>query len=142
MSSQTVDMIENLILGLKRGDSLRVVLTQIVKNHKGSLRNHLLLWLESIDLKKDRTQLLEKLNYPENKSLFLILEYGLMGHPVLASLEKLSLESQALQKIRMDEYMQTLPYKMLVPLFVFFLPALMWSFLGPFINELKNGLGQ
>lgn len=142
MNTQCVDIIEDLILGLKRGESLRYLLLNIIKSKKGALRNHLQIWLDYFDTKKDRTQLLEKLKYPENKSLFLILEYGLLGYPVLQSLEKLSLECVALQKIRMDLYMQTLPYKMLIPLFVFFFPALMWSFLWPFLNEFKNALGH
>lgn len=133
------EFIDNLIAAIKGGEAIRSHIKRTIGDNSSPFCEILQEWFKEFESSKNLNLIYDKLHYPENINLLMLLEYGMEGHPILQSLEKLKDEALMLEQSRMEHQLQALPYKMLVPLFIFFFPALMWSFLGPFLKELKNG---
>lgn len=96
-------------------------------------------WFKEYSSGRSVQYIYDRLYYMENVNLLTVLEYGLQGYPILQLLENLHFEVGEREKIRTEQKLLSLPYKMMIPLFLFFLPALMWSFLAPFLRELAYG---
>lgn len=133
------DFMDHLITAIKRGDAIRTTIKRTISSNTGPFRDLLEDWFKEFESSKNLKKIYDRIYYPENINLLTLLEYGMDGHPILQSLEKLQEETALIIQARLESQLQSLPYKMLVPLFVFFFPALAWSFLGPFLKELKNG---
>lgn len=135
----TLDVIETLISELKAGNALRSSLVLLIESRQGPLRDLLKDWFEEFNAGRSAEHVYARIKWAENSNLLSLLEYGLQGFPILQSLEKFKAEVEEITKMRVEQRLQMLPYKMMIPLFLFFFPALMWSFLAPFIREMKNG---
>ncbi len=138
-TTTTTDMLEMLIADLKRGKALRDAIQDVIRVSKGPLQTTLKEWHQEYSSGKEVGHIHQRFHYVENTSLFTLLEYGLQGYPILQNLETLKIEVAERVRTRTEQRLLALPYKMMIPLFIFFFPALMWSFLAPFLREMLNG---
>ena len=73
------------------------------------------------------------------EALLECLKNGLEGHPIEESLRDLSLEVEEMAHQEVAEYLGLLPFKALVPLFLFQLPAFALLLFGPPLIQLFHG---
>lgn len=138
-ATTTTDLLDLLIAEIKRGCAVRDAVQSAIQNSSGLWRIVLSEWFKEYSSGRSVQYIYDRLHYMENVNLLTVLEYGLQGYPILQLLESLHMEVSEREKIRMEQKLLSLPYKMMIPLFLFFLPALMWSFLAPFLRELAYG---
>ncbi len=74
------------------------------------------------------------------ESLFNILAAGLRGEAVLKDLEAVKSDIQQQLELDMKSHVETLPFKMLIPLLLFLFPAFLILLFGPIVRAFLHSL--
>lgn len=138
--------------GLRRGDSVREALSRWSDISIMSDRNHdrysrdfrlqvlrLLRDMETRD-KESPTRAVSTSLSPHRENFFQILLAGFRGEAVLADLELLKADIQNQLELDMKSHVETLPFKMLVPLLLFLFPAFLILLFGPITRSFLQSL--
>lgn len=142
MFFDTLHFIESLISYLTSGESLMSSTQKAYSAKKDIISVQAKKWLDLIHNGQDCTAFYENIKESENLSLFLILESGRQGLPIIQSLKELYIEIKKSNHLKIKEYNQSLPYKMLFPMLFMFFPALTILFLGPYILEFQRIMAE
>ncbi len=79
---------------------------------------------------------------PYRKMLIGLLAAGLKGEPILKNLIEIEDEIKMACEQEMQEFVQKLPFKALVPVLLMQFPAFLLLVLGPILNEMIAGLNS
>lgn len=79
-----------------------------------------------------------KLQKPEHITMFLVFQMGIKGLPIVKMLEDLRKEVLFSNDVEIEHFQKILPFKLMVPLLLFYFPALFLLFIGPFIADFLN----
>ncbi len=137
---QTLKCLLVVRLGMECGESIRSTMGQFVLKNTTPYSILVREWLFYMDQKKDSKQLLCQLSAYE-RAFFEIVEAGINGQRVH---ERLVLfEAELLEKCRfeMEKEIDLLPFKLMIPLFLFQFPAYLILLLGPLLNNFLENLG-
>ncbi len=127
---------------LLEGKSLQEALLDYVAINKDSLAKSLEIWL-AMHL-SGREENLNQLQFSSELQIGLVEVFrrGLLGYPVHSALKSLSLEVRRASHGEAQEYLAKLPFKAMLPLFMFQMPAFLLVILGPLFNELLKGVNH
>jgi hypothetical protein len=81
------------------------------------------------------------LKSPYQKSLVFCFEQGIKGISILAQLELLQIEIEEACNTEVEQFISLLPFKMMIPVFIFQFPAYLILLLGPILTDLTRSLG-
>lgn len=125
---------------MSQGKSLRETLAAYVQESSDGFASSLSIWLSYFDA--DRLDALPNLNLTSDiqSSLLECFEAGLRGQPILRQLERLTEEAEAASALEVDEYLVKLPFKALLPVFSFQLPAFLLLIFGPVLSQMSEGI--
>lgn len=70
-----------------------------------------------------------------------LVQRGCSGQPSLEALIALESEVESAARAELDDFLATLPFKVLIPLLLFQFPAYLLLLLGPLLRELERQLG-
>lgn len=124
--------------GIERGASIRTCLMEFVERDRSLLSRFLSRWLVERELGR-RLSPDERLS-PSERHLLYILERGLEGEPVLPAVIELEAETIERCEFQIEEFIEALPLKSLIPLLLFIFPAYLILLLGPLVEALARGL--
>jgi hypothetical protein len=74
------------------------------------------------------------------KSLLICFEAGLQGQPLQEQLVQLTDEVELASSLEVDEFLSRLPFKAMLPVFLFQLPAFLLLIFGPVFIHLGEGV--
>lgn len=75
------------------------------------------------------------------KAFVQLLTQGLAGGSILEPITRLEEEIRQVSQIELDEFIAQLPFRLMIPLIVFILPALLIMVLGPITLQLLEAVG-
>ena len=78
---------------------------------------------------------------PLRRAVLDVIERGLDGQPSLEHLHSLEEEVERAAQHELDEHVNSLPFKVLLPLLLFQFPAFLILLLGPLLRELNEKMG-
>ena len=119
--------------GIEMGQSMRLTLLDY-QNQSDTFLNSMISNL----LTRGAESLTQQQMTDHQRALFLIIEQGLRGLPVLQHLCSLEIEIKQACEDQIQEELLKLPFKVLIPLLFFQFPALVLLFLGPFLRQLTS----
>lgn len=122
---------------LESGYSVRTGVIQFLQKDKTSFHPTVATWFAKLEHQQNVQELLRDL-HPCRRALLLTLERGLHGTPIQNVLIELEKEIVTSCENEMDEQIQTLPTKMLIPLLFFMFPSYLILLFGPFIEMILN----
>lgn len=133
--------------GLRRGESVRDALSRWVETSVGSQRSHGQysrdFRLQVLGLLRDMEALTpgEFIGLsPHRENFFHILLAGFRGEAILADLTVLKADIQNQLELDMKSHVETLPFKMLVPLLLLLFPAFLILLFGPITRSFLQSL--
>jgi pilus assembly protein TadC len=138
MLFETLEFIDSIITHLNSGLSVFKSIELAAQENKSQISKFSKYFLKTISSGETALQATLVLKNTENKILFLILEMGMKGFPVLQTLEDFYKEVKFSNSIQIDNYQKSLPFKMMIPLLFFYFPAITLLFLGPFLMDFMN----
>lgn len=130
--SPTLTLVLHLRESIESGKSLQAGLHQFIKTSDDPLATHLRNWW--IERETGRVPELKEFNLYQKMTLSLI-ERSLRGEAVSAQLESLQFELLQACEIQVDEFVQTLPLRCLLPLIGLIFPAYLLVLLGPLVEN-------
>lgn len=135
MLFDTLIYIDSIISNLNSGLSVVKSIENASKENKSKISDFAKYFLKSILKGESANNLCLSLKKSENKILFIILEMGIKGLPILQVLEDFKKEVHFSNKIEIETYQRILPLKLILPLLFFYFPALILLFIGPFVLD-------
>jgi hypothetical protein len=126
--------------GLESGESIRGLLMRQSRSGDPFSR-FCRRWIERHDRGGDLTPLWIELKSPHRRVLLRVLERGLKGDPIHASLMEIEKELAEACRIEMDRHLALLPFRLMVPLLFLLFPAVLLLILAPFLDALAAGFG-
>ncbi len=125
--------------GIENGQSVRHLIEKYGKECQDATADHLLSWwLHQQDKGGSHQKTASYSRYL--RSLFTLLEKGLSGAAILPSLAILEQDLWLAINDELDNYLVTLPFKLLIPLLLLQFPAIMLLILGPLLQQILNSL--
>lgn len=131
-------LLQQIIYTLETGSSMRKCLFEYIKIEKNEFKNQLEIWINLVDRGQSTDFFLISIKSPDRQQLFIILEQGLKGHSILSSLKQIETEFFEKCDEQIDAYLTLLPFKMLIPLMCFILPAFLIMIAGPSFMKLAE----
>lgn len=135
--SPTLTLVLHLRESIESGQSLQAGLHQYIKSCDTSLGTHLRNWW--IEKETGRAPDLKEFNLYQKMTLNLI-ERSLRGEAVGAQLESLQTELLQACEMQVEEFVQTLPLRCLLPLMGLIFPAYLLILLGPLVENFLQTL--
>lgn len=140
------DMVDALVLALESGMDLEGALRRLVPKLRGPLRETFDDVLAELDAGFSLANALQRLDERTRSGdlgdlLSLIQQSRRLGVSLSAGLRTQVAEMRSRRRLRVQEAAQRAPLKMMIPLVLFFLPALMLVFLAPAILSFVTGGG-
>lgn len=121
---------------LERGESVRSGLEQFLQNSPvnslSDWRPEVQNWLSRRDLRLSNDSLYKNMGL-YRRILLETLDRGLEGQSLLPTLVTLQDEMVDICETQIHHHTQTLPFKLMIPLFVFILPAFLILLIGPLL---------
>ncbi len=140
-----LEIVFQLRLKMMLGMSLQSGLETVLTDYKGEYPRYLKIWLKKIVAGQKFSEI--ALAYPAlvsssaRRTLLMVLEKGLIhGAPIDPHLHELQEEFLTIAENKFERKMQMLPLKLLVPLMVFILPAVLALIIGPLLLTLSGQL--
>lgn len=137
--SPTLLLLMEVRAALECGTSVRTGIKQFLSSNETSINDLVAKWILYIDQNQDTTQLLRS-SSSCRRTLFTILEKGLNGVPILPFLVELEIEVLKSCESELQDRVNKLPFKLMLPVFFLMFPAYLILLLGPFIETLLSNL--
>lgn len=130
------DMVDSLVLALDAGMDLENALRRLVPRLRGALREEWDQVLAQLAAGYSLAQALERLqarsrSQEQAELVALMQQSRRLGVGLSAALRERAGELRTTRRLRASEEAQRAPLKMMIPLVLFFLPALLLVFIGP-----------
>lgn len=135
MLFETLIYIDSLTSHLSSGVSVLRAIEISAHEHKSKISDFSKYFLKAIQNGESAYNVCLKLKKTENRFLFLILEMGVKGMPILKMLEELHTEVRHSNDMEIEEFNKILPFKLMIPLIFCYFPAIMVLFIGPFVQD-------
>lgn len=117
---------------LDRGESVRAGVEQFIQNSSSPWRVEVQNWLSRRDLRLENEKVYQKVGL-HRRILLETIDRGLEGQSILPTLATLQDELVEVCEMQIHHHTQTLPFKLMIPLFVFILPSFLILLFGPLI---------
>ena len=139
--SPSLQLLLDVRAALESGYSVRTGIHSYLKINKNSFSNLVSRWLIHLDQGQETQSLIMSL-HPCRKALLVLLEKGLKGSSILNLL--IDLESEIVKNCEeeLEEQIQKLPIKLLIPILFFMFPAYLLLMLGPVVMGIITQLSQ
>lgn len=140
--SPTLSCLYELKRSLAQSKPLREGLSDFISRHPGPLASTLRIWLSYFEA--NRLHELPSLDWTSDYQPVLIvaLEAGLCGQPIQDQLNQLIEEVELASQLEIENYLTRLPFKALVPVFLFQFPAFILLIFGPVFSQLISGVSN
>ena len=135
MLFNTIIFIDSVVSHLTSGKSVARAIESATLENRSEISIFANYYLQAYVKGESTQHLTSKISKPENKILFMILEQGLKGLPVLQTLEDFQKEVKFSNSIEIENFQRTLPFKLMIPLLFCYFPSLTLLFIGPFIVD-------
>ncbi len=123
---------------MSAGSSVLRSIEKTTQEQSSQISRFAIYFLRSIQNGGSATNICMPLKIPENKILFMILEMGIKGYPIQQTLLDFHDEVVKSNDFEIESYHKTLPFKLFLPLVLFYFPSISILFLGPFMADLMN----
>ncbi len=134
-----LELILELSHCLRRGQSVRQGLVSYLKSNSNDFSMKLSLFLIRFDQGRSTEDILSCFKSPYRQILFEIIHSGLKGQPIFESLENLKVEILQSMESEIEIFVKELPFKLLIPLMLFQLPALIVLIYIPILEIFSKG---
>ncbi len=130
----------HLIQDLKNGRSLRGSINNLNRNDESLFFSEIKDLMFRVDQGLEVDAMLSQQASAYRKALMELVIMGLAGHPILVALEDLKpgLEQACLDEI--DDHIKKLPFKLLLPMMIFLIPAYLLLIFGPIVKLFIKGV--
>lgn len=128
------ELLSYLCHSLKTGRSIRQSLNNYFSSNSGVFAQELSQWM--IHLEQKSVAKLTQFRSPTRHALLIVIEQGLQGQPILNRLEELKKSVAEASEEEMDEFIQRIPFLMLLPLMFFLFPSFLILLLGPMLENI------
>jgi pilus assembly protein TadC len=139
-----LELVSEIRLQMLLGVSLMQSLESVLATRTDEFAFALKVWLKKLSAGQSTESIykvLPELNAtPARRSLVTVLQRGLSGSPIDSYLQELEKEFSVLLEDGFQKRMQLLPLKLLVPLTLFILPAVVLLIVGPLFLSLTSQL--
>lgn len=123
---------------LERGDSVRNAVRDFVHNYPSRFAEKVSIWMVERENGKNLVSELEM--QPSERFLIRVIDRGLNGEAIIATLRELEIEIIERCESQSEEFLELLPVKTLMPLLLFIFPAYLILLLGPLVERLVQSL--
>lgn len=137
--SPTLTLLLDVRAALENGTSVRTGINHFLKRSRDPFAKTVSIWLLKQDQGQEQGALISTL-HPCRRALLVILEKGLRGTPILNHLIDLEIEVVRSCENEMDEQVQKLPIKLMIPVLFFMFPAYLILLLGPVLLKILREL--
>lgn len=135
------ELVGRLLWAQRSGISIRHELKTYTEIEKNEFARSLARWLFLFDQgREERHLILDELKSDYRQALVETIEMGLSGFPILDRLQELDREIALASELELDQFIATLPFKLMIPVFGLILPALMIILLAPLLQTLLKEL--
>lgn len=117
---------------LERGQSVRSGLEIFIAQSQSDWTLEVQMWLMRRDQGNLNPESFQHLT-PQRQILLNVIDRGLEGQSVLALLNQLQEEFVEQCESQIQRHIQSLPFKLMIPLFVFIFPAFLILLIGPLL---------
>jgi hypothetical protein len=135
--SPTLLLLLDVRAALENGTSVRTGVLHFLKNHHNSLSDTVSSWLLRLDQGQETHSILQSL-HPCRRTLLTLLEKGIAGMPILAHLIELENEVVRSCESELEEQIQKLPIKLMLPVLFLMFPAYLILLLGPILLSILS----
>ena len=126
---------------ISSGRSMKESLRLYLDENTSPFSHHLREWWALKSQDRPTTALAPLFTSHYQKSALLLIERGLAGQPTLDHLCALEDEVELAAAFELEAHLQTLPFKVLIPLLLFQFPAYLILLLGPLLRDLQTQMG-
>jgi len=117
---------------IERGHSVRSGLELFIANSQSEWVLEVRMWLMRRDQGATNEKILSQMT-SQRQILLSVLEKGLAGQSVLPLLIQLQDDFVEACEAQIQQHVQSLPFKLMIPLFLFIFPAFLILLLGPLL---------
>lgn len=126
---------------IEAGVSPHQAIQTYIQSYKSDFSKQLLKWFIHINNKSSSGETLDQLSLsPHRRVLIETLEIGLKGQPIYQRLVELESELVEVSRREIEKQAQNLSFKLLIPLFLFQVPAFFLLLIGPIFLQLLERL--
>lgn len=126
----------SLKFGLEKGITPKMAAREFLGESQGDLAKLVGQWIAAREAGKNPDILLNQVKSPQRQVLLRLMDRGLQGDSIYATLQQLEGEVQEAVRGEIDTYVATLPIKMLIPLLLLQFPAFLILLFGPLLGDL------
>jgi hypothetical protein len=120
---------------LDRGLSVKAGIKIFVEKSKSDFSIEVAQWFQLLESGRDGMLFLERIPSPYRRQLLEILERGLQREPIAHLLNQFEGELIEACEDEIQKTLAYLPYKMMIPLLIFMLPAFFLLLVGPVVSQ-------
>ena len=124
-----------LIVALKSGRSLHESIPHLLESKNDDFNREFRIWWLCYN---NNNEIYGEFSTHHRKLLAQVLLHGLQGLGVLGSLEEVFKEIESEIENRQQLYLERLPFKLLLPLLLCFLPAFLILLFGPLLIHIQQ----
>ncbi len=125
---------------LENGENLNRALKKYTLKHQNEFSIWIKVWLFNKKNGISNTNHENLLKNPHKKAVVYILERGIEGLSILSTLKSIQIEVEEELELEINKHISSLPFKLLIPIFIFQFPAYMVLLLGPILSNLTRSL--
>ena len=125
---------------LETGSSVRTGVLSFLKRSPCPFSEVVTTWLLHLDQGQSTNKILSAL-HPYRRALLILLEKGIRGLPILPQLVDLEMEIVKSCESELEEQLQKLPIKLMLPVLFLMFPAYLLLLLGPLLLSVLAGWG-
>ena len=137
-----LEILQKIRLQMHMGKSLNSSLENVLAARMDFFSKSLKVWLVKTGAGQKQQEILKTLpelgNSPQRRQLIYTLERGLKGSSIDEILGDLEKEFYFCIEDHFERKLQVLPLKLLIPLMIFILPAVMGIIIAPFLFSMRG----
>lgn len=133
----SLEFLRKLQAEMKSGKALSLILPELLSHQHTDFHKRMRQWWFHYQNGHRRPEF--STHY--QRALVTIIESGLSGAPIFEHLEELEEEVAEELKRQIDAHLESLPFKLLLPLVLLFFPAFIILLFGPLLNQFLLEVG-
>ena len=136
--TSSLDFVRKIQAEIRNGKAISVILPELIMEKEDPFHKRMRVWWF-----QEQNGGARELSFPTyyQKALVTLLRMSLNGAPVLDALAELEEEMSEELHRQITAHLESLPFKLLIPLMLFFFPAFVVLLFGPLLNHFLYEVG-
>ncbi|MEZ4873729.1 MAG: hypothetical protein R2827_16105 [Bdellovibrionales bacterium] len=135
-----LSLVLHIIACMRNGESIRVAVERFQCTSDLDFQRQAQELVFRYDQGSPVEYIFENAQSPYRCTIFELIQMALSGQPTLAQFENLKVDIEMACDMELEQTLRVLPFKLMVPMMIFMVPAYLLALFGPILNLFLKGV--